>query len=97
LTAAVAPQETPVTRVQNYMLEHLDEAFSIERMAGLATMSPRHFARVFAREVNMTPMEFCKCANRLCQEPAGNQRPAAQDRGLQKWFRQRAAHAFSVQ
>lgn len=66
LTAAVAPQETPVTRVQNYVLEHLDEAFSIERMAGLATMSPRHFARVFAREVNMTPMEFLQSARIDC-------------------------------
>jgi len=66
LTAAVAPQETPVTRVQNYMLEHLDETFSIERMAGLATMSPRHFARVFTREVNMTPMEFLQSARIDC-------------------------------
>ncbi|QVW25403.1 GlxA family transcriptional regulator [Pseudomonas hormoni] len=66
LMAAVAPHETPVTRVQNYMLEHLDEAFSIERMAGLATMSPRHFARVFAREVNMTPMEFLQSARIDC-------------------------------
>ncbi|MCB2256055.1 GlxA family transcriptional regulator [Pseudomonas chlororaphis] len=62
LTAAVAPQETPVTRVQNHVLEHLDEAFSIERMASLANMSTRHFARVFAREVNMTPMEFLQSA-----------------------------------
>ncbi|SEE44974.1 GlxA family transcriptional regulator [Pseudomonas migulae] len=66
LMAAVAPHETPVTRVQNYMLEHLDEAFSIERMAGLATMSPRHFARVFAREVKMTPMEFLQSARIDC-------------------------------
>ena len=66
LMAAVSPHETPVTRVQNYVLEHLDEAFSIERMAGLATMSPRHFARVFAREVNMTPMEFLQSARIDC-------------------------------
>lgn len=66
LMAAVGPHETPVTRVQNYVLEHLDEAFSIERMAGLATMSPRHFARVFAREVNMTPMEFLQSARIDC-------------------------------
>ncbi|WMI97494.1 GlxA family transcriptional regulator [Pseudomonas chlororaphis subsp. aurantiaca] len=62
LTAAVAPQETPVTRVQNHVLERLDEAFSIERMASLANMSTRHFARVFAREVNMTPMAFLQSA-----------------------------------
>ena len=62
LMATVAPHETPITRVQNYVLEHLDEAFCIERMAGLATMSTRHFTRVFAREVNMTPMEFLQNA-----------------------------------
>ncbi|VVM36987.1 HTH-type transcriptional regulator CdhR [Pseudomonas fluorescens] len=66
LMAAVAPHETPVTRVQNYVLDHLDEAFTIERMAGLATMSTRHFARMFAREVNMTPMEFLQSARIDC-------------------------------
>lgn len=62
LMAAVATHETPITRVQNYVLEHLDEAFSVERMADMANMSARHFARLFAREVNMTPMEFLQSA-----------------------------------
>jgi transcriptional regulator GlxA family with amidase domain len=66
LMIAVAPQETPVTRVQNHVLEHLDEAFSVERMASLANMSARHFARIFAREVNMTPMEFLQSARIDC-------------------------------
>lgn len=72
LMAAVAPQETAITRVQNHVLEHLDEAFTVERMAGLANMSTRHFARVFARDVNMTPMEFLQnaridCARKLLE------------------------------
>ena len=62
LMAAVAPQETAITRVQNHVLEHLDQPFSIDGMASLAAMSPRHFARVFAREVGMTPMEFLQRA-----------------------------------
>lgn len=66
LMAAVAPQETPVTRVQNYVLEHLEETFTVERMAGVANMSARHFARLFAREVNMTPMEFLQSARIDC-------------------------------
>ncbi|BBP70079.1 transcriptional regulator [Pseudomonas sp. Seg1] len=66
LMAAVAPQETPITRVQNYVLEHLDEAFTVERMAGLANMSARHFARLFSRDVNMTPMEFLQSARIDC-------------------------------
>ncbi|WP_339451212.1 GlxA family transcriptional regulator [Pseudomonas sp. EA_5y_Pfl2_R50] len=66
LMAAVSPQETPITRAQHYVLEHLDEAFTIERMAGLANMSPRHFARVFTRELNMTPMAFLQNARIDC-------------------------------
>ncbi len=66
LMAAVAPHETPITRVQNYVLEHIDEAFTVERMAGLANMSARHFARLFARDVNMTPMEFLQSARIDC-------------------------------
>lgn len=66
LMSAVSPQETPITRVQHHVLEHLDEAFTVERMAGLANMSARHFARVFAREVNMTPMEFLQSARIDC-------------------------------
>ena len=62
LMASVGTLETPITRVQNYILEHLDQTFSIESMARLASMSPRHFARVFAREVNMTPMDFLQGA-----------------------------------
>jgi transcriptional regulator GlxA family with amidase domain len=62
LVATVATQETPITRVQNYLIEHLEEDFCIERMASMAAMSPRHFARVFSREVNMTPMEFIQNA-----------------------------------
>lgn len=62
MTAAVAPQETAITRVQTQVLERLDQAFTIESMAQLAGMSTRHFARVFAKEVQMTPMAFLQGA-----------------------------------
>ena len=62
MTAAVAPQETPVTRVQNHVLAHLDQPFTIESMAELAGMSARHFARLFAKDVQMTPMAFLQGA-----------------------------------
>jgi hypothetical protein len=88
LIATVATQETPITRVQSYLLEHLEEEFSIERMATMAAMSPRHFARVFSREVNMTPMEFIQNA-RL-------DRARTQDRGPPQRLWQRALHAFAV-
>lgn len=62
LVAAVANQESPISRVQNYLLEHLEEDFCVEKMASMAAMSTRHFARLFSREVKMTPMEFIQNA-----------------------------------
>lgn len=62
LVASMAAQDTPVARVQAFMLEHLEEELSVERLAGLAAMSTRHFSRVFAREAGMTPMEFLQNA-----------------------------------
>ena len=62
MTAAVAPQETAITRVQSQVLAHLDQPFTIESMAALAGMSARHFARLFAKEVQTTPMAFLQGA-----------------------------------
>src|SRR3546814_20968490 len=55
-------QESAITRVQNHVMEHLEEPFTIERMAAIAAMSSRHFARMFVREVKMKPMEFLQGA-----------------------------------
>lgn len=62
LMTSVASQESVISRVQSHVLEHLEEPFGVERMAGLANMSARHFARVFTRETQMTPMEFLQRA-----------------------------------
>ncbi|WP_339510237.1 GlxA family transcriptional regulator [Pseudomonas sp. RL_15y_Pfl2_60] len=62
LVADVAKDDSPIFRVRNYVLENVAEEFSVERMASLAAMSPRHFARTFTRELNMTPMEFVQSA-----------------------------------
>ncbi len=62
MTAAVAPLETPITRVQNQVLAQLDQPLSIVSMAAQAGMSARHFARLFAKEVGMTPMAFVQGA-----------------------------------
>ena len=62
MTAAVGTQETAITRVQNHVLAHLEQAFTIESMAELAGMSARHFARLFAKDVQMTPMAFLQGA-----------------------------------
>ncbi len=62
MLAAVAEQDSPINKVQTYVLAHLEEDFSVERMASLAGMSARHFARLFSRDVQMTPMEFLQHA-----------------------------------
>src|SRR5471032_978693 len=62
MTAAVAPLETAITRVQNQVLAQLDQPFTIDSMAALAGMSARHFTRLFAKEVQMTPMAFLQGA-----------------------------------
>ncbi|WP_263262315.1 GlxA family transcriptional regulator [Pseudomonas sp. RIT-PI-S] len=62
LVAAMAKEDSAIGRVQNYVLDHLEEPFSVDRLAGLAAMSPRHFARLFSRETSTTPMEFVQRA-----------------------------------
>lgn len=48
----------PVRDIQNWILEHLDEDLRVERLAEQAAMSPRNFARVFCREVGITPARY---------------------------------------
>ena len=48
-----------ILRVVNHIEEHLpDRALSIERLAGIAGMSPFHFCRVFKKHTTKTPMQF---------------------------------------
>lgn len=58
LLADVTDEDAPVVRAQRHALEHLQEALSVEQLAKVAGMSVRHFARVFARDIGMTPMAF---------------------------------------
>jgi transcriptional regulator GlxA family with amidase domain len=62
MLAEVAREESPISRVQQHILEHLDEELSVEGLATIAGMSARNFARVFARETRLTPMEFVQSA-----------------------------------
>ncbi len=58
LQAEVAKEDSPIVRAQQHALEHLDEELNVERLASVAGMSARHFARLFLRDVGLTPMEF---------------------------------------
>jgi transcriptional regulator GlxA family with amidase domain len=54
--------ESVMQTVQLYVLGHLGEDLSVARLARVASMSERNFARVFARETRSTPGEFVERA-----------------------------------
>lgn len=62
LLAAVPRDGSPIAKVQAYIVDHIDQAFTVQSMADRAAMSPRNFARAFQREVNLTPMQFVQNA-----------------------------------
>ena len=49
---------TPLGKVQAYVTDHMREAFPVERLAEIAGVSPRSIARLFVRDLGMTPHEF---------------------------------------
>jgi transcriptional regulator GlxA family with amidase domain len=49
---------TPLGKVQSYVMEHIQEAFPVERLADIAGVSPRGIARLFVRDLGVTPHEF---------------------------------------
>ncbi|HXB57756.1 MAG TPA: DJ-1/PfpI family protein [Vicinamibacteria bacterium] len=72
LAVQLAERE-PVRDLQTYILDHPREDLTVETLAGRVGMSPRNFARVFSREVGMTPARFVtsarvETARRLLEE-----------------------------
>ena len=43
-----------------WILDHLDADLSVENLARRADMSPRHFARLFAQSMGMTPAAYVR-------------------------------------
>ncbi len=71
--AAQFAGRAPLSDVQAFVLEHPHEDLSVDALALRAGMSPRNFARVFAREVGVTPARFVastrvETARRLLEE-----------------------------
>lgn len=48
----------PLRELQVWMLQHLRENLTVEKLAVRIGMSPRHFTRVCLRETNMNPGQF---------------------------------------
>jgi transcriptional regulator GlxA family with amidase domain len=66
-------EHQPLSDLQAYVLEHPDADLSVEALAGRVSMSPRHFARMFLREIGITPARFVtsvrvETARRLLEE-----------------------------
>lgn len=62
LLAAVPRDGSPTARVQAYIVDHIEEAFTVQKMAELVAMSARNFARAFQREVGVTPLQYLQNA-----------------------------------
>ena len=56
--AAQQPERRPLREVQRLALENPAEDLSVEAMAAVAHMSPRHFARAFRAETGVTPARY---------------------------------------
>ncbi|MDE1182512.1 GlxA family transcriptional regulator [Paraburkholderia sp.] len=59
---ALVADDSPVARVQSFVLAHLNETLSIQQLAQVAKMSERSFARVFVETTDITPREFVERA-----------------------------------
>ena len=66
-------EHQPLRELQAHVVDHPEEDHTIERLARRVAMSPRNFARVFTREVGMTPAKYVasvrvETARRLLEE-----------------------------
>jgi transcriptional regulator GlxA family with amidase domain len=61
LAAQLAARE-PIQELQAWIVENVHGDLSVAALAARAGMSPRNFARVFAREVGATPARFVETA-----------------------------------
>lgn len=48
----------PIQSIKDWLLEHLKDRITVEQLAEQALMSPRNFARVFAKETGITPAKY---------------------------------------
>jgi len=52
----------PLKGLPEWIVEHLGEDLTVERLAARVAMSPRNFARVFLKETGVTPAKFVEQA-----------------------------------
>jgi transcriptional regulator GlxA family with amidase domain len=59
---APADETSPTARVQAYVMEHIGESLAVGKLAQVAGMSARNFARAFVQMTELTPHEFVERA-----------------------------------
>lgn len=85
--AAQVPAHDPLAELQAWIVERPAEDHSVERMAERVSMSPRHFSRVFTKEVGVSPGRFVErvrveAARRRLEESSGSVDAIANDVGF---------------
>src|SRR5437763_478533 len=70
-------ERQPLSELQAWIADHLDDDLSVERLAERAAMSVRNFSRTFSRQVGVTPARFVERARvdgarRLLEESAAS-------------------------
>lgn len=60
----IAPIEenSPIAKVQQFVLDHLHQKFTVKELSNIAGMSTRSFARLFVHITKITPHEFIERA-----------------------------------
>ncbi|WP_321332139.1 DJ-1/PfpI family protein [uncultured Bacteroides sp.] len=48
----------PIEKIKDWISDHLTEELTVERLAKESLMSPRNFARIFVRELKITPAKY---------------------------------------
>ena len=59
---AQATEKSEIEESQQYVLHHLAEDLTVDKLADQAGMSRRNFTRMFHRETGMTPADFIRAA-----------------------------------
>ena len=55
-------ETSPVAKVQAHVMARIADDFTVDKLARIAGMSVRNFARIFAQEAGVTPAEFIEGA-----------------------------------
>jgi len=89
-SAALAMQlsdRNPLRELESWVLENLNKPLNVNILAERVAMSPRNFARIFAKEMNITPAKFVErlrieAARRRLEESHSTLQKVAADCGF---------------